>query len=71
MIPEQIATGIDGGLAGERGLRNALAVMDSDVDRVIVQADEHVVDRTIRYDEETKRFKLRRQAYQVKRLSDE
>jgi len=71
VIPEQIATGIDRGPTGERGLRNALAVMDSDVNRVIVRADEHVVDRTIGYDEDMKRFELRGQAYQVKRLSDE
>lgn len=72
VIPEQIATGSGHGVGSvqEVGLRNALAVMDSDVDRVIVRADEHIVDRALGHDQVTNRFELRGQAYQAERLSD-
>jgi hypothetical protein len=70
VIPEQLSAGNDQGSAREQGLRNALAVMDDDVDRIIVRGDEYVVDRTLGHNAETRRFKLRGQAYQAERLSN-
>lgn len=75
MIAEEItAPGVEdtGGAIPppELGLRNALAVMDSDIDRVVVRADNYLVDDAVGHEEETSRFEFRGQAYQATRLAE-
>jgi hypothetical protein len=70
LLPEQVMGG--GGIRSRGlGLRNALAAMDEGIDRVVVRADEHVVDGALGYDEDSRRFELRGQAYQAVRADDE
>lgn len=70
LLPEQV---MGGGELQSRssGLRNALAAMDEGVDRVVVRADEHVLDGALGYDEAVRRFELRGQAYEVVRVDAE
>jgi hypothetical protein len=70
VLPEQVMS--QGGFVADGdGLRNALAAMTESVDRVVVRADEHVVESALSDEESVRRFELRGQAYQVKRLEEQ
>lgn len=69
LIAEQIMTGRRLP-PREHGLRNALAHVEPTVERVVIRADEHVTDRAIGHDEETRRFEFRGQAYEVNRITN-
>lgn len=55
-----------------RSLRNALAVLEPDVETVVVRTDERAVDNVVGYDSTTRRFRFQGQAYEVtKRTVDD
>lgn len=66
VIAEQVMGGSRFG-SHRDGLRNALAAMADDVERVVVRADEHVVDRALGRNGSSRRFRFRDQAYEVTR----
>lgn len=70
LIPEQVMGETAFEDAGG-GLRNALAAMRADVDRVVVRADDHVVDAALGYDTDVRRFETRGQAYEATRVEAE
>jgi hypothetical protein len=65
LIAEQVMGGNRFGPRGS-GIRNALAAMADDAERVVVRADERVVDRALT-NQPTRRFRFRSQAYEVTR----
>ena len=70
LLAEQVMGG-DGFTSRSQGLRNALAAIHENVDRVVVRADDHVADSALGYGETARRFELRGQAYAVTRLDGE
>ncbi|MFB6071895.1 MAG: hypothetical protein ABEJ88_02910 [Halobacterium sp.] len=48
-----------------RGLRNALAPMETGVERVVVRTNARVAERAVGYDEQPRRFRFRGQAYEL------
>lgn len=66
LLAEQVMTRGGFGTNGN-GLRAALAALEADVERVVVRADEHVVGNVLGHDQETRRFSLRGQAYELTR----
>jgi hypothetical protein len=66
LIAEQVMS--DGGFSAQgRGLRNLLAAMTSDTERVVLRTDDHVADAAVGYDTRVRRFRVRGQAYEVSR----
>lgn len=53
--------------SGGRGLRNVLAVVRSDVDRVVLRTDEHAFGSDLREEGATRRFTFRGQASEITR----
>ena len=52
---------------GDDGVRNALAAMESDVDRVVVRSDERGFN-SLREEGDSRRFRFRGQAYEITRV---
>jgi hypothetical protein len=61
LIPEQVMR------RRYRGLRNTLAFLDSDVERVVLRTTERVVDRTVGYDGDSLTFRLSGSVYDAVR----
>ena len=68
LIAEQIM-GNDGFVSSGKGLRTALAYLDTDVDRVEIRADKHIVDAVTGYDSTSRRYRFHGQAYQVTQVA--
>lgn len=65
ILPEQLMGRDDGAIYGP--LRDALAMMDDDVERVVARADASFVHHPISHDEDVRRFRFRGQAYAARR----